>query len=149
MHYIPIALVIGTGLLLASCGQHDEAAGTAPQPIKSSDPVVGMWRASVDQIDQVPPVPDAEAIKYSMHHPTLNLKADHTFDMRIGYPSSGSWQQSGQQITLTYTNANGMDVSANQPGEIKVSVAPQVATLSADNKSLTLTGDRSITFVHG
>ena len=105
-----------------------------------------MWKASVDQIDEVPPVPDAEAIKYSMHHPTLDLKSDHTFDMRIGYPSSGTWQQSGQQITLTFKIASGMDVSPNQPGEIKVSKPAQVATLSTDNKSLTLTGDKTITF---
>jgi hypothetical protein len=109
--------------------------------------MVGVWKASVDvQNPQVPPGPDATRIAYSMRHPTLDLKADHTFELRIGYPSTGTWAQSGQQITLTMKSVSGVNVDSGTPTGTTGSATPIVVTVSPDNKSIAMTGDQTITF---
>jgi hypothetical protein len=107
-----------------------------------------VWKATVEVADdRVPPSPDAEAIRQSMHHPTLNLKADHTFELRIGFPTTGTWEQTGNQIKMTATNIAGTPATPGGSTGGSVAISPDLSgTLSDDKKSITISGDQTITF---
>ena len=146
MRTVKIAVAILSCVLLTSCSSGEHPVSGIDVVSKSQDPIVGIWKGTLENIDAaVPPGPNGAAVRESMRHPTLNLREDHTFELRVGYPNTGTWSQTGQEILLTMKSIAGVNVDpATAPGV--ASSPPVVLTVSADNKSISMTGDRTITF---
>lgn len=108
--------------------------GAIPMP-----PAVGIWQATNDSpLPAIPPGPAAKSIEESMRHPTLNIRSNGTFELRVGYPTTGTWSQSGSTLTLKATSVSGVK-GGSKPQDL-------TATLSDDNHTLTLAGERPLKF---
>lgn len=117
---------------IAGCAAEEQYRKVTPK-----DPIVGLWQGKVDgPLPDIPPGPDAEKIAESMKHPTLDLKEDHAFELRVGYPTLGTWKQAGNQIELTASSLSGVPVEGQK----------MTAILADDQKHLTLSGSQSIEF---
>ncbi|HVT12097.1 MAG TPA: hypothetical protein VHE55_07505 [Fimbriimonadaceae bacterium] len=105
-------------LLLAGCHKGSDAVGKWTGSLASStsssvnNPLAGLAKAS------------------------LELNADKTFSLQMVFSFEGTWEQSGNTVTLTPTKMGSLDLKSlgGQGGNEK----PMVLTMSADGKSMTM-----------
>lgn len=101
MKFLAITLFLLAGMLLSGCGKADP---------------VGKWTGISE--NRKAPIP-------------LELRADHTFNLDVGIPLSGTWTQSGAAVTLTVTNMLGKDIAADKQKALALTLSGN--TLTSDS----------------
>ncbi len=142
MRLLYVVLILCAAAALCSCSSADQGTPIASSDV-AQDPVVGLWKAkSEGTVQDVPPGPNVAQIKQRMLHPTLNVKADHTFEYNDGYPITGTWKEEGNVYNLTATSIAGTSAQpGGTSGGMTADSPPMNAALSEDKNTLTLTGD--------
>jgi len=117
MRKVVALALVASSWLMASCSS------------SSQDPIVGSWKATIDvDMDQSDHSAEANAAREIVRHPTLVIRADHSYEMILAIPIEGTWQQSGNRVDLAPTGTNsGTAINPALSG-----------TLSDDKKTLTL-----------
>jgi len=119
----------------------------------AQDPIVGVWQGTKAASVGGRPEFASERIQDLGRFPTLNIKADHTFELQLGSTATGTWARSGKVCHLFLKGIRNSETAHGHaktpPMNVTLSANKTILTLKGDSKNPFWIGDLTMTFTRG